>query len=204
LVDNGSSMAKYWVFARHLVSLLVALIYDQDDDGMELYFTSSKEPIRKLREPREFVDAMNKMRPRSESEKHNDSLPNIAETIYRSATGFTASEPTITGDAHSSHADDIRYTLVHILQRWQEDYKRKLTLIVFTDGVWKDVKEKKTVADNLIVQLSTWQDRDELKTKLKDRDLTIQFVQFGDNSEATKLFKWMDDELGNNNKKFDL
>jgi hypothetical protein len=175
LLDNGSTMAEHWPMARNLVSVLAALLYEQDDNGMDLYFTSTTKKCGTFGEPQAFANAINEMRPRT------DSSPEIR-------TQLTAKD--------STKADDIRFTLSHILDLIGESgYRRKTTLLILTDGVWKGISRKRTVADKITNQMQQWADRGTMKSLVFNRGLSIQFIQFGDDDEATAEFDYLDNRL---------
>ncbi len=99
--------------------------------------------------------------------------------------------------AEPNHAD-IRDVIAEILGRWSKGHVvngKKLTLIILTDGVWAGVKNKKSVANEIIHPLSRWQDKEALRRQLETRGLSIQFVRFGDNKEAIEELSRMDDNL---------
>jgi hypothetical protein len=168
LLDNGSTMAKHWPRVRDLVAVLVTLLHGQDDDGMELYFTSSTKKYGPYSEPKDFVDRINEKKPK---EKEEENVQKQTE-------------------------DDIREVLFHILNLvGKPTYERKLTLIILTDGIWKDISQKRTVANGIVHWLERWEDRQSLKDMLRQRGLSIQFVQFGDDEDATREFDYMDNRL---------
>jgi hypothetical protein len=198
-------MLEHWIWARELVAVLVAMLHNQDKNGMELYFTSCTKPYcsergTQLRMPREFVDAMNKMKPKDPNDAGHDT-GHDASSLHNISDAGTAST------TDEVDPDDIRNVLNQILSMWQKEYKHKLTLIIVTDGVWSGITAggKKSVATSIVTSLELWASskkrkergsrRKSLKQELEDRGLSIQFVQFGDDEEATKAFDYMDKDL---------
>ena len=170
-------MESHWPRVRELVAVIVALLYGQDDNGMEIYFTSSMDPFGPFSEPKDFVRVINKMKP-----KAAPSPDEADETILDEA----------------NRADDIRKVLFHILGLvGKKGYKRKLTLIILTDGLWKGISDKRTVANGIVNCLEQWQDEKALREMLKVRGVSLQFVQFGKDEAARKEFTYMDDHLVN-------
>ncbi|KAH6661990.1 hypothetical protein B0J14DRAFT_311898 [Halenospora varia] len=168
-------MEDHWHRIRELVAVMVALLYGQDDNGMELYFTSSAKKFGPFTEPYQFVEKINEMRPnrpRRNLPKHGDMGQEI------------------------ENSDDIREVLFDILNLVGKGmYRRKLTLIIFTDGVWKDINDKRTVAHGIANRLQIWEDKPALKQMVEARDISLQFVQFGDDWQATEEFKYLDNDL---------
>ncbi|KAL2075033.1 hypothetical protein VTL71DRAFT_8813 [Oculimacula yallundae] len=176
LLDNGSTMGKYWPWARDLVAVLVALLHGQDDNGMEIYFTSSTKTYGPFTEPNEFVSIINQMNPKT---RQSDNLQEQGDN-----------------HARQEKADDIRKVLGRILDKvGEETYHRKLTLIILTDGVWKGITEKRTVAEMIVSKLEMWYDKALLKEMMQDRGVSLQFVQFGNDPQASAVFGLMDDNL---------
>ncbi|XMA09784.1 hypothetical protein WAI453_002575 [Rhynchosporium graminicola] len=182
LLNNGSTMGDHWPRARDLVAVLVALLHGQDDNGLELYFTSSKKPFGPFVEPREFVDTID--------------LPINKPRVSQQADD--CDEQGFIGVKNGS-ADNIKEVLFHILDLvGKASYARKLTLIIFTDGIWKGVEEKETVADGISHHITMWADRNkDLKELMKVRGLSLQFVQFGNDPDATAMLEDMDNHLVN-------
>lgn len=169
-------MAKHWPRVRELVATLVTLLHGQDDNGMEMYFTSSETKHGPITEPFQFVDIINQMKPKVEISQDRASI------------------------SEAKRADDIRKALAQILSLvGQTTYKRKLTLIILTDGIWKGISNRRTVADRIVTSFQEWQDEDILKEMLEIRGLSIQFVQFGDDKAAEMEFEYMDNHLVKSN-----
>jgi hypothetical protein len=199
LVDNAPSMDSHWIYVKDLISVLVAFLYEQDDDGMDLYFTSSKQLIGKgLHEPKQFVEEMNKHRPRAEvqehkpfaavSDPHSEFLP--PDSIPRAATASTASS--------SEPNENMSEVLDWILENWFHSFMengKKLTLIILTDGVWPGVKKKATVTQGIIHAVERAQNKKKLSKQLNERGLSIQFVRFGHDEAAIEALDQMDNNL---------
>lgn len=73
--------------------------------------------------------------------------------------------------------------------------KNKITIIVLTDGIWKGMMNKEEV-NQTIVSFAR-----KLEKKLgrppKERPVSVEFVQFGKDPEATFRLKRLDNELKN-------
>lgn len=170
-------MGVHWSRVRELIGVLVAMLNAQDDNGMEIYFTSCAKPFGPLHEPKQFVDIVNKMRPKDPPDNSERN-----EAVW----------------AEAARANDIRKVLMEILHMIGNTvYQRKVTLIILTDGIWSGIGAKRTVADRIVNFLEQWQDERSLKGKLKSRGVSIQFIQFGDDEDAKNELKYLDDELEN-------
>jgi len=209
-------MVTHWLWARDLLSVLVAFLYGQDSNGIDLFFTSSKKKHGNYTEPKQFVDAMTKMAPK-------DSTPNeTADQSAASGANFPStrhhhhhhyhqpnsdtqsdagSSASMAGAAADVDPNDIRKSLHVILESWSSRYRRKLTIIILTDGVWSSVISRKTVADKIKLYLQEKWDDKTMRKKLMDRFLSIQFIQFGNDARATRELTLMDREMFGNDGK---
>lgn len=203
-------MAEHWVWARDLLSVLVAFLYGQDDDGMDLYFTSSTRAAGTFSEPRNFFDTMSapEYRPPGTIGPFDPQPPTASPPSLGPPGPLRVSTTSTSSTAETDQdtmRNDIRDTLSSILGRWSrkigghpsKDVKKKLTLIILTDGKWPGVGRKRTVAEQIITSLEKYLDNPNLKPQLITRGLTIQFVRFGNDKDAIKELDWMDNSLKN-------
>lgn len=113
------------------------------------------------------------------------------ESIPRAATASTASS--------NETSENINEVLYGILRNWSTSFmkkeKKKLTLIVLTDGVWSGVHKKGIVANGITHAVETAQGKGSLRKQLGQRGLSIQFVRFGNDVEAIRELDYMDDNL---------
>lgn len=191
-------MAEHWTHAKDLVSVLVAFLYGQDDDGIDLYFTSSKHPFGPFDEPKQFVEEMNKHRPSHGSHRKvatpvDDPQPEFSppDSIPRATTSSTASSNELN--------ENITDVLDGILENWSKGFtakeKKKLTLVILTDGVWPGVSNKATLTHVIIHTLERAQNKKRLRKQLDERGLSIQFVRFGRGQAAIDALEHMDNNL---------
>jgi hypothetical protein len=165
-------MLEYWPMLRQLVAVLVALLHGQDDNGMEIYFTSSTNKFGSFTEPKDFVDTINAMKPGDKDARKR------------------------AGSTEDANPDDITDVLLHLLGlAGKAVYKENFTLIVLTDGIWKGIQKKRTVANGIVNCLERWENKTSMKDKLGVRGFSIQFVQFGNDKDASEEFGYMDDDL---------
>jgi hypothetical protein len=152
---------------------------------MELYFTSSPDKLGPFTEPKQFVELINRNKPRESPSDNSQG---------RWSTSATTRET----------ADDIRVVLGRILDKvgdpdkvGEQTYNRKLTLIILTDGIWKGIGDKRGVADTIVSKLGMWIDKIPLKELMDERGLSLQFVRFGDDRSAREELEYLDDNLTN-------
>ncbi|KAH6656535.1 hypothetical protein BKA67DRAFT_531800 [Truncatella angustata] len=203
LIDNGSSMQKHWMFARDLLVVLTAFLYGQDDDGMDLYFTSRRQKVGTYEEPKDFFEEMGRNKPqRAAKGQPSSEPPSMARipSMYKTTPPRTNTHATTSSTASNElNAEDIRDSLREILDNWgSRQFKKKgkkLTLIIFTDGIWNDVKQKQSVSRQIVSLLEWWLDKNTHKEQLENRGLSIQFVRFGNDTDAIEELDRMDKNL---------
>ena len=98
----------------------------------------------------------------------------------------------------SSTRTDMKAALEDIFSGYMTDFQAKphkrkdLTLIVLTDGIWDGMVNKYEVEDKVVHFI------EQLRSKiayLKDRSVSIEFIQFGDDKDATYRLRQLDEGL---------
>ncbi|OIW32045.1 hypothetical protein CONLIGDRAFT_250701 [Coniochaeta ligniaria NRRL 30616] len=169
-------MIPHWPQMQNILSLLMAMMWGQDDDGIDLFFTSSTKPYEKLMEPWQVIDPLKEKDPKLRS---------------------TAGPQRPVGPADKD-PDDIYKVLWHILSMIGpgEKYPKKATILILTDGVWPRSNQQ-VVAEAISLwlrRMSTVVDG-AAQAVLYDRYYSIQFVQLGDDPEGTRALEYLDDDL---------
>ncbi|KAF6804009.1 Dual specificity protein kinase TTK [Colletotrichum musicola] len=188
LVDNGMTMSTWWTQATDLLEVLVWRALGYDDDGMELYFTNpDTNPKASIKESRKqsvkmFTKAMELAEP---DEKGSlpcpttilPELERIINTYTRAKTSRSKIQP------------------------------RKMTIIVLTDGIWPGMHNEHTLDFYLRSAFHNLRDLHGDLTYIAPgqnhgrqdiseiKPVTIQFVQFGDDSKATERLRRLDDDM---------
>lgn len=205
LIDNAPSMAEHWIYARELVSVLVAFLYGQDDDGIDLYFTDSSQLVGTFHEPKQFVEEMTKHRPNDGSQpkfsdtqsptinRQSDFVP--LQPIPRAGTASTSSSSDLSANIYEVLKEILRDWSNRFLKKEDKKEKKKLTLIVLTDGIWAGVLRKSIVAREITNAVENAQSRGSLRKQLGQRGLSIQFVRFGNDPDAVAELDYMDNDL---------
>ncbi|OLN86226.1 Dual specificity protein kinase TTK [Colletotrichum chlorophyti] len=186
LVDNGSTMWKHWTQATELLEVLVWRALGYDDNGMELCFTNPdtnpRAPVRESRKQtvRQFTKAMRLAGPARE--------------------GPSACQTTIIPELERIINEYTRAKL-------SKTKSRNKTIIVLTDGIWQGMHDEYTLDlyfrsafHNLRDLHGDFNENDTIKSAdhrdiSETRPVTIQFVQFGNDSKATERLRRLDDDL---------
>ncbi|KAL5315922.1 hypothetical protein ACEPPN_016796 [Leptodophora sp. 'Broadleaf-Isolate-01'] len=92
----------------------------------------------------------------------------------------------------ASAATDIRVPLGNLFEKYLEDTKKAMTIIVLTDGLWEGVKNKDEVSEQIVAFVKKVKD---LPNNVVPRRVSIQFIQFGVDEAATARLIHLDDHL---------
>lgn len=169
LVDNAETMRPHWYEATYLLETLLMKAAGQDRNGMDLYFTRGTVSRENERSISSIVTAM-----RDENAQPMDKIKT-----------------------------DMKEALTKILSKYYQDldaekksHKKKalknLTIIVLTDGLWEAMSNKDEVKDKIAAFVKKLED---MGNNLEDRPVSIEFIHFGDDSDATERLRQLDDEL---------
>jgi Protein kinase domain len=166
LVDNGATMKQFWGQATLLLETLVMKASGQDPDGPDLKFTMGQVELKGEKNASVFKEAMG----------HHQAMPTDEVTNIR--TSF--------GNIFDQYLKDLERA-----KRTHEKVKQ-LTVIVLTDGIWPGTLVKQEVDEQIKTFVrGVW----ELTNNLIPRYVSIEFIQFGKDPEATIHLRDLDDLL---------
>ncbi|KAI1747622.1 hypothetical protein F4782DRAFT_418939 [Xylaria castorea] len=185
LIDNASSMKRFWQHASYLLRVLVMRSLGYDDNGMELQFTNDADE--KWR-----VSPKRNQKPEDFLVKMGDADPKKRRTTI-SKTDMVASLSLILENHLRKNSDGRKL-------------KRHLTILVLTDGLWEINNELDV--DNYLVTFikripeENWEPETQLKTTVtsnkspsRPRPISIQFIRFGHHPNAIARLNRLDNEL---------
>lgn len=181
LVDNASSMANDWGHVTYLLRILVWRSLHYDDDGMELKFTIGPEDWdlkpKKNQKVDDFVKKMEMAKPKPDGKRFTDMSASLTLILER----------------HFQNHRDNEHSPI----------KRKLTILVLTDGLWE--RNDEDAVDNYLVNCIKKIPDDAWKPepnggvansgKAPSRPISIQFIRFGHNEKAIKRLDRLDNNL---------
>ncbi|KAF2726702.1 hypothetical protein EJ04DRAFT_173330 [Polyplosphaeria fusca] len=172
LVDNSSSMAPYWEEATYVLETLVMKASPFDKNGMDLFFTLGPSENNLLNEKSEsaFRKKMLLSRPHKRHHKLVTDMVRPIESIF---------------DKYFNDIDERK--------RKGKKPKEQLTLIILTDGMWEGMSSSDEVYKYVQTLLKKLEKRDILG--YKKRPVSIEFVQFGDDDNATERLRALDDDM---------
>jgi hypothetical protein len=173
LVDNAESMSPHWYKATYLLETLLLKAAGQDEDGMDLSFTSGNISVEGRRGESKFIKAM----------RDSDARPR---------QGIRTNMKKPLGEILDDYLQEAIYLREQRKLKKSVPKSKNLTLIILTDGMWEGMDDKDGVNDKIITFAK------ELKGvigNLKDRPVSIEFVQFGDDPDATYRLWRLDNDL---------
>ena len=178
IVDNGASMRPYRHLVAFLVETLALKLQGIDKDGLDLKFTIGNHYNIK------------------EAKKE-------APELFRKAV-LKAMEAGREGQAEKT---DMRHTLDELFWEYSRNKKKKrTTLLVVTDGIWDGPppRNEKGELEACELEKKLVDFVKELRKipSLEDRWFTIQFIQVGEDHDASERFIRLDDHLERNYKGF--
>ena len=175
-------MDRFWYETEFLLETLLLKARDQDPDGMDLYFTSGPIEVQ--------GSEIRKGLLRTWPFKDNPFMKAMKNEKVRPTTGLHTDPQT--------SISDILYAYLNDDSNYNGKKLKKLTLIVLTDGLWTGMSDRDGVG-NLIVDFVR-DLREKMKSQfiLKQRPVSIQFIQLGDNPEAESRLRALDDLLVGN------
>lgn len=160
-------MRYHWDQAGYLLETLLLKATGQDDNGIDLSFTSGNVFVENSKDISKFTKAMDN--PKAQPTEHMN-------TDMKKSLGEIFSD-------YISYISEAKANKKEI---------KNLTLIVLTDGKWDGMDDKDEVGSK-IIEFS--EKALELVGKLKDRPVSIEFIQFGDDPDATSRLRRLDDYL---------
>jgi hypothetical protein len=160
-------MSEHWDEATFLLETLVMKAHGQDPDGPDMAFTNDSEEFTKGKGAAAFRRAMQKVRPKKDS--------HVRTNIKTALTPIFNNYLSMVGRTHDKSKVNA------------------LTVIILTDGLWMGMADKNEIIPK-IVQFYQ-QLTEKMDGMMKDRQVSIQFIQFGDDEEARERLRRLDDDM---------
>ena len=159
-------MEANWYEATYLLETLVEMAEGLDEDGMDLRFTTGTVKLEGKDSATKFVNSMKKARP-----------------IKGTRTDLRSS----LGDVLDVYKNKLRERRMH-----PSITVKDVVLLILTDGIWAGLDDKQLVAEKLKDFQKGLKDIDD---SLKLRPFSVEFIQFGNDEDATKRLIYLDDYL---------
>ncbi|CAO2655473.1 Nn.00g105370.m01.CDS01 [Neocucurbitaria sp. VM-36] len=167
LVDDADTMSEHWDEATFLIETLVMKAHGQDPDGPDLSFTNCTIEFRQEKDAAAFRRAMQRARPRK------DNL--IRTNIKTALTPIFNNYLSMVGRAYDKSKVNA------------------LTVIILTDGLWMGMIDPDEIIEKVV------EFDQELKKRMdgmmNERQVSLQFIQFGDDEEARERLRRLDDDM---------
>ncbi|KAI1335788.1 hypothetical protein F5Y15DRAFT_222823 [Xylariaceae sp. FL0016] len=168
LIDNDDTMLQYWDDMLVAFETLVRKVDGLDRDGLDLEFTMGETYSAKDAKAKQLLANFRKAK---------------QEAISRNT------------HQHMVYQTDMEESLRNIFDRYLGNPKRKMTLIVFTDGLWHGTVDSKGMLDlkKVEIAITEFLKKSLFQDKLEKRWFTIQFVSFG--NAGLGILKRLDDDI---------
>jgi hypothetical protein len=170
IVDNAGSMIPHWERLKYLLETLVMKAEGLDDDGVNLAFTHGKVALKDARQKAE-VQFMDKL-------KNPEAMPR--------EEWLTDMKVRLLGILN----EYVRYVEIKYLRH---ETPKNMTVIVLTDGVWGGTQDKEDVYFSIVNFIKRFERI--YKGEISTRPVSIQFIQFGKDPDATARLKRLDDDM---------
>ena len=169
LIDNCRSMRHHWGEVQNILDLLAYIVKNSDPDGMELYFTNSKDKF-KSKKSSSFLQVL--------KEKEATGESNMCQRMRAILHDYEIKS----GCQQSSRMPK------GLRRWWKADLYRPLNLYIFTDGLWPDTSDP---ASNIISSMVDHLNNNDL---VKEQ-VGIQFICFGDDPNGLQRLQHLDSQL---------
>jgi hypothetical protein len=170
LIDNAGSMAPYWDEVTFLLATLVAKAEKQDADGIRLRFTCSDGCL-----------------------QGPDKVKRFRETAARAMPqkGYKTDMSLALKKALSPYLRQWYYR-----HKFVEHEPRDRTIIVFTDGLWEGMTDHQQVFSSMVEFYEQFTLTTGRKLGPERPEVSIEFIQFGDDVDASARLRRLDDDMG--------
>jgi hypothetical protein len=169
LVDNAETMEVHWAHAKFLLETLVMKAYGLDKNGMDLSFTYGEVILEGSKDEAKFRKKMEEREAQPMAGWHTDMSRSLEDILFAKYLAECRREP----------AGKVK----------------KLTLIVLTDGIWQGMRDREGV-DRVIMDFANEMEKiSGFALRKSERRVSIEFVQFGYDVDATARLRRLDDDL---------
>jgi hypothetical protein len=160
-------MAEHWDEATFLLETLVMKAHGQDPDGPDLIFTNDGRELKREKDAAAFRRVMQSVRPRKGNHVHTN-LKTALTPIF------------------NNYLSMVRQTN-------NKSKVSALTVIVLTDGLWKGMADQNEITDKIVLFYK--QLTQKMDGMMQDRQVSIQFIQLGDDEEARERLRRLDIDM---------
>jgi hypothetical protein len=162
-------MKTHWYEATYLLETLVLKAAGQDENGMDLSFTAGPVKVENKKDRSDFTKAMRDPKAQPALKLHTDMRKSL-------------------GDIFAKYLEELKNKSKYAHKKDVKD----LTLIILTDGIWAGVLNKNEVSQKIINFVKGLAG---MISDLRDRPVSIEFIQFGNDEDATYMLRHLDNDL---------
>ena len=159
-------MLPFWSVASHVLETLAMKLAGLDEDGLDLLFTIGEE--------------------------HNISNAKGSNTPSKFKKAIGKARPPKSTSREMRYKTDMAATFGGIFNEYLRDPKKKMTLIVLTDGIWEGSVRSKSVENKIADFLKQLL---KIRGTMEDRRFSIEFISFGNDEKGMLRLRRLDDEM---------
>ena len=160
-------MTRHWPIATYTAETLAMKVANLDEDGVDYVFTSGGQ----------------------KNDIKTAKRSNAGQTIRKA---MTDADPEAFLEAGMQPLTDMGNTLHAVFNHYMQEGKMKtITLLVFTDGVWRDTEDK--VVETKIKEFAG---KFQKRANTSEGRFSIQFISFGRDAKGIARLQYLDDDLG--------
>jgi hypothetical protein len=160
-------MSNHWHEATYVLETLGMKAHGQDDDGMDLFFVNDRLEYLKIKDASLFRKAMQEVKLRPHVET------NMKQALEKLLNAY----------------------IYELKSRAPNTKATNLTIIVLTDGLWRGMNDHNEVE----MKIKEFDDKLQkvMEGMAEERQVSIQFIQFGDDPNAKERLRHLDDDMPN-------
>jgi hypothetical protein len=162
-------MEDHWFEAQYLLETLVMKAKGQDKNGMDLSFTQGPVVLEGSNDAAKFSKKMDERGAKPMKGWHTNLILPLEKILSNYLADFKRTKAT----------DDVK----------------KLTLLVLTDGKWEGMEDKEGVARVIVDFAKKMEQLTGDTLRKRERRVSIEFIQFGFDEDATARLRRLDDDL---------
>lgn len=174
-------MAQFWDEAAMLLEVLTMKAKGLDPDGMDLSFTTGPVRVQNSNDERFFTEAMDNDEARPNDMTHTDMSASLGAILSAYLQGLKSKR--LHGTRETKKRRSTNYGVID----------KKLTVIVFTDGKWE--VDRKAQVEQTIIDFCKALEKE--VGNLQRRHVNIEFVQFGNDPDASHRLRHLNNNLKN-------
>lgn len=170
MIDNTESMKTHRKEVRNTLEAMAYLAKSYDPDGMDIHFTMSRGKGSKIKTTEKLLQKFDS----EQFSGTSDMQSQLATYLEEYKRKFS-----------DQHRFSVTSAIKNVsLSKARQGPPPRLSLYIFTDGIWQPRSEVELPIKLMVEYLQ--------ENKMLNKQVGIQFVQFGDNKPAIQRLEYYD------------